>query len=84
MTRKKPNCFFFGVPRHLGLLGVVWFEAADEVRLADRERFHEGIQGLAELTAEGWHLLAVVGRGLREQERRAQGGESERGSVVNC
>lgn len=45
---------------HHGLLEVIGFDAADEIWLACSQRFHQGIQGLAELTAQCWHTLLAI------------------------
>ena len=51
-----------------GLLELVGFDAPDEERLAQAQRPHEGLQGLAELDAESGRLLASLSR-LKWQEQ---------------
>lgn len=46
-----------GFSPHHGLLKVVGFDAADEVRLAGNQRFHQGVQRPAELADQSWNAL---------------------------
>lgn len=50
---------------HLRQLVIVWFEAADEERLADGQSLHEGVQRLTELTTQRWHMFMVISLALR-------------------
>ena len=54
---------------YIGLLQVVGFDAADEVRLAGRQRLHQGVQGQAELTDQGGERFLLSAACFRIKER---------------
>lgn len=45
---------------HHGPLVVIWFDAADEVRLAGGQRFHQGVERLTELADKGRDTFLAV------------------------
>lgn len=58
-----------GFSPHQGLLEVVGFDAADEIRLAGSQRFHQGVQRLAELADQSGNALLGLLRFLWDMKQ---------------